>query len=327
MRSLRQKTMDLTHHSTQADFAHHLMSDICGNHQLETTYRYALDFQYDGLRLPSKKMAIGCIQYGANVAINITQLKSYSISLPLCGKQHLNMRGDYYHSDQRHGLIVSNRELQDLFIDRDCKKLQVVIPEHSLQLVLAELLERPIHESIIFNPMMNLESDQMIGAWWKNIQNFMLIKSQYTDFYGLEMFSGDYENFLIKTLLLSQENNFSAELKEQTQKKPSYIQKVKQFLMSHAQENITQEMIVAVAGVSKTKLYQQFQAAYGMTPIAFLKKYRLQQIYKVLVEPKSSHLSISQLAYDWGFSHLSRFAQDYYEEFGEKPSETKAKFQ
>ena len=327
MRSLHQQNMDLIHHSTQADFAHHLMSDICGQHQLETTYRYALDFQYDGLRLPSKKMAIGCIQYGANVAINIAQLKSYSISLPLSGKQHLNIHGDYYHSDQDHGLIVSNCELQDLFIDRDCKKLQVVIPEHSLQLVLAELLERPITESIVFNPMMNLRSDPIVGAWWSNIKNFMLIKAQYTDFYGLEMFSGDYENFLIKTLLLSQENNFSEELKGLHNKKPNYIQKVQKFLMQHAHENITLEMILTVAGVSKTKLYRQFQECYGMTPIAFLKKYRLQQIYNILSEPKHTDTSISQLAYHWGFTHLSRFAQDYYHEFGEKPSDTKAKFQ
>ena len=326
MRSLHQQKMDLIHHSTQADFAHYLMSDICGQHRLETTYRHALDFQYDGLRLPNKKMAIGCIQYGANVAINIAQLKSYSISLPIHGKQHLNVRGDYYHSDQQHGLIVSNCDFQDLFIDRDCKKLQVVIPEQSLQLVLADLLDRPIEDSIIFNPMMNLESDQVIGAWWANIQNFMLIKSQYTDFYGLEMFSGDYENFLIKTLLLSQENNFSEELKDQTKQKPYYIQKVKTFLIRHAHENITLDMILAVAGVSKTKLYRQFQAYYGMTPIVFLKKYRLQQIYKVLSEYKASDISISKLAYEWGFTHLSRFAQEYYEEFGEKPSETKAKF-
>jgi len=35
------------------------------------------------------------------------------------------------------------------------------------------------------------------------------------------------------------------------------------------------------------------------------------------------NLSISQLAYEWGFNHLSRFSQEYRAEFGESPSDTK----
>ncbi|WP_372404819.1 AraC family transcriptional regulator [Acinetobacter piscicola] len=319
---------DLKHNTKQADFAQNLMSSICGDHRLETTYRDTLDFQYDGLRLPKKHMTIGCIQYGANVAINISQLKAYSISLPLHGKQSLNIRGEHYQSDQSSGLIVSNNDFQDLFIDKDCKKLQVVIPEKSMQLVLSDLLNQPIGDSIVFNPTMNLVLDQMIAAWWSNIQNFMLVKAQYTGFYGLQMFSEDYENFLIKALLLSQENNFSAALREGScQDIPLFIRNVKQFMMDHAHEMISVEMILHVAGVSKSKLYEQFQYYYGMSPLAFLKKYRLQKVYKTLSSRKQQEISISKVAYDWGFSHLSRFSQEYREEFGENPSQTKAKFQ
>ena len=319
---------DLKHNTKQADFAQNLMSSICGDHRLETTYRDTLDFQYDGLRLPNKHMTIGCIQYGANVAINISQLKAYSISLPLNGKQSLNIRGEHYQSDQSNGLIVSNNDFQDLFIDKDCKKLQVVIPEQSMQLVLSDLLNHPVHESIIFNPNMDLALDQMIGAWWSNIQNFMLVKSQYTDFYGLRMFSEDYENFLIKALLLSQENNFSEALRNlSSQEVPLFIRNVKKFMIDHAHEMLSIEMILRVAGVSKSKLYDQFQYHYGMSPLVFLKKHRLQKVYKILSSGQQQDISISKVAYDWGFSHLSRFSQEYREEFGENPSETKAKFQ
>lgn len=323
MQSFSQHTT-LLHTTKEADFAQNLMSSICGDHRLETTYRDTLDFQYDGLRLPKKHLRIGCIQYGANVAINIANLRAYSISLPIYGKQLLQINGEKYQSDQQSGVIVSNNDSQDLFIDKDCKKFQVVIPEKSMQLALSDLLHRPINQSIIFNPMMNLNVDKMMTAWWSNIQNFMLVKSQYTDFYGLQMFSEDYENFLIKALLLSQENNFSSMLRDSAQRdQPNYIHKVKNFLIERARENITVEMILQVAGVSKTKLYEQFQQHYGISPIAFLKKHRLQQIYKILSAPTAQEISISALAYDWGFSHLSRFSQDYREEFGENPSETK----
>ncbi|EOC2574056.1 TPA: helix-turn-helix domain-containing protein, partial [Acinetobacter baumannii] len=49
-------------------------------------------------------------------------------------------------------------------------------------------------------------------------------------------------------------------------------------------------------------------------------------IYKILsTTGADKKVSISKLAYDWGFNHLSRFSQEYREEFGENPSETKGK--
>ncbi|WP_425918721.1 AraC family transcriptional regulator [Acinetobacter sp. TSRC1-2] len=328
MQSLSQQDIELNHYSSKADFAQNLMSNICGEHRLDTSCRDTLNFHYDGMRLPNKRMTIGTISYGANVAINTSNLKAYSISLPLSGKQILNMRGERYLSDEKNGLIVSNADLQDLTIDKDCRKLQVVVPEKSLQIVLADLLHQPVEKSVIFNPEMHFESEHLITAWWKNIQNFLQFKSQYTGFYGLPLLAEDYENFIIKALLLSQENNYSEQLKQlSAQQQPAYIQRVHKFILTHAQEEICADHLQDLAGVSKSKLYEEFQYYYGTSPMAYLKKHRLQQIYKVLsASGLNRKISISQLAFKWGFNHLSRFSQEYREEFGEKPSETKNKF-
>lgn len=324
MTSLSQH-MNVNHTSRDADFAENVMSNICGQHYLDKSYSGTLDFHYDGIRLPHNKMTIGMVSYGANVAINIAELKAYSISLPLYGQQKLNMNGVEYCSNEHQGLIVSNREQQDLIINKDCKKIHVVIPETSLNKVLSDLLHRPIHDQIIFNPEMQIDSTQLIDAWWKNIQNFLSQKSQYMGFYGLSMFSADYENFLIKALLLSQENNYSAALKMATEQQlPDYIHRVQQYIVQHAREVISAEDLQRIAGVSKSKLYQEFQYYFSTSPLTYLKRYRLQQIYKALsTQNGQRHLSISQLAYEWGFNHLSRFSQEYRAEFGESPSETK----
>lgn len=318
--------MDLNHSSSKADFAQKLMSSICGEHHLDTGFRDRLDFHYDGLRLPSKNMTIGNIRYGANVEINISNLKAYSISLPFQGKQSLHVHGAKYRSDESCGLIVSNNDLQALSIDRDCQKLQVVIPEQSIQLVLADLLQRPVTSPIIFNPEMQIDSMHLISGWWKSIQNFLQLKSQYAGFVGLQMLSDDYESFLIKALLLSQESNYSAALNELSQStQPAYILKVKNYIVNHAHTDIRAEDFQAIAGVSKSKLYQEFQQHYGTSPMLYLRDYRLQQVHKVLSRGQQPKISISKLAHDWGFNHLSRFSQAYREAFGESPSETKAK--
>ncbi|WP_151980036.1 AraC family transcriptional regulator [Acinetobacter guerrae] len=317
--------MDLNHHSCKADFAQSLMSNICGEHHLDTIYRDTLNFHYDGMRLPRKKLAIGTISYGANVAINISHLKAYSISLPIQGQQTLMKAGVHYTSNEKSGLIVSNSEWQNLVIDKDCKKMQVVIPEESLQLVLVDLLKQPIDRPVIFNPEMHLDSEKLIGTWWNNIQNFLQLKSQYNHFYGLQMLSEDYENFIIKALLLSQENNYTAALKAlSAQYIPAYLKKVEVFIVEHAREDLNIDMLHVLAGVSKSKLYDEFQQFYNMSPMSYLRKYRLKQIYKVLSRTEiNQKISISKLAFDWGFTHLGRFSSAYREEFGESPSETK----
>lgn len=325
MLSLSQE-MNLNHYSSQADFAHHLMSKICGEHQLETSCRDQLDFHYDGIRLPHKRMTMGKISYGAKVCINTSNLHAYSISLPVHGNQILSVRGADYLSNQDKGLILSNNELQDLIIDKDCIKYQVVIPEYSMQQVLSDLLHQPIEHAIVFNPQMDLSADSSLYVWWRNIDNFLNLHTQFANVQGMQFWAEDYESFLIKALLLSQENNYSDQLRALcNQQEPEYLRKIRLFIQQHAHEDICADDLQRVAGVSKTKLYEEFQQHYGTTPLAFLRKYRLQQIHKVLTQTANEKVSISKLAYDWGFNHLGRFSQEYRDEFGENPSETKRK--
>lgn len=325
MLSLSQE-MDLNHYSHQADFAHTFMSSICGQHDLDTCGRNTLDFHYEGIRLPHKRMAIGTVSYGANVLINTSNLRAYSISLPIQGKQILGVNGTNYISNSDKGLIVSNAELQDLAIDMDCKKYQVVIPEHSMQIVLGSLLHRSVDQPVVFNPEMDLKIDSAIGMWWQNIDHFLLLRSKYKGLTGLQVWSDDYESFLIKALLLSQENNYSALLSSLcNQQEPEYLRKVRNYIQQYAHEEIRIEDLQRLAGVSKSKLYDEFQQYYGTSPLSFLRKYRLQQIHKSLSTSTNKHFSISKLAFDWGFNHLGRFSQEYRDEFGENPSETRAR--
>ena len=316
----------IQHTSQQLESAQDIMSQICGEHNLDTHHRNALNFQYTGMRFPTKNLSIGTISYGTSVGIHITNLRAYSISLPTQGTQQLQLRGKQVHSNMHTGLIVSNAEQQDLFIDKDCRKLQVAIPEHSLETTLAAMLSRPLREPIVFDPEMHVNSEQLIGAWWKHIRAFLQMKSHYASFGGLPMLAEDYENFLLKALLLSQHNNYSQALLElNSQHIPKHILAVKNHIISHAHEDICADDLQRLAGVSKSKLYDEFKLHYGTSPMSYLRKYRLQQIHKALSSPTHSKTSISQLAYQWGFTHLSRFADEYKQEFGEKPSETKSK--
>lgn len=74
-------------------------------------------------------------------------------------------------------------------------------------------------------------------------------------------------------------------------------------------------------GASRRKLQYCFQETLGTNPVAYLRALRLNAVHRQLLSPGDSE-SVQTVAAQWGFWHLSRFATDYRQLFGERPSDT-----
>ncbi|MEO1258934.1 MAG: hybrid sensor histidine kinase/response regulator transcription factor [Bacteroidota bacterium] len=73
-------------------------------------------------------------------------------------------------------------------------------------------------------------------------------------------------------------------------------------------------------GMSRTQVFRKLKALTGKSPTALIRSYRLQKGKELLT---SSDLSISEIAYEVGFTSLNYFSAAYFEEFGERPSITR----
>lgn len=73
--------------------------------------------------------------------------------------------------------------------------------------------------------------------------------------------------------------------------------------------------------VSRRTLQNCVEEITGMAPLAFMRSVRLNAVRRELRRDRSE--PISTIAYAWGFSHLSQFARDYRQLFGELPSESR----
>lgn len=145
--------------------------------------------------------------------------------------------------------------------------------------------------------------------------------------YAHSVFAGDLEKALIKGLILAQPNNYSAELQQADGRKPPhYLVKARDFIHAHARDELRLEDIEAAAGVGRSTLFDAFRQHVGLAPMAYLKKFRLEQVRRQLIEDRSGH-NVSAIAIDWGFTHLGRFSVDYKKRFGEAPSQTAARHQ
>jgi AraC-like DNA-binding protein len=102
---------------------------------------------------------------------------------------------------------------------------------------------------------------------------------------------------------------------------PFFVRKAEIYMREHAADNITSNDIADHVGVSVRTLQNGFRNFRTTTPMTFLKSIRLHSARAGLLKSHATKRNVTEIAMDCGFTHLSKFAQDYRQQFGESPSE------
>ncbi|GAA3560291.1 MULTISPECIES: helix-turn-helix domain-containing protein [Marinobacter] len=107
---------------------------------------------------------------------------------------------------------------------------------------------------------------------------------------------------------------------------PSYrhrrtvVDTIKAYMDSHDEGPLTVTELCKVACVSRRTLQYSFESILGISPVQFLRVTRLNRVKRRLTAPDTT--TVSDAAASQGFYHLSQFAADYKQLFGETPSTT-----
>ncbi|WP_213881821.1 AraC family transcriptional regulator [Pseudomonas sp. dw_358] len=307
--------------------AQHWMGDICGPHSLQARRPGQVAFAHSGHRLGALATTLGHIQYGTDVTVGVEsqhRLNSYSLSLPLSGCQELRTAGRDLLSDSTRALIIAPEDSQQLSISGDCRKVQIAITVAAMNSVAEQMLQRPLSTPIRFDPLMDALGGSSAG-WWRLV-DFHLRELTLSDaLYRQPGIARDLEATLIKTLLVSQPNNYSSELREASQGRiPQPLKNARHFIEQHLRDDLNPDDIAQAAGVSRARLFEGFRLHYQCTPMQMLKHKRLEAARRTLLEDGASS-NVTEVALSWGLSHLGRFSGDYQRAFGEYPSETLAR--
>lgn len=92
---------------------------------------------------------------------------------------------------------------------------------------------------------------------------------------------------------------------------------------AHLGEPLTLGRLCDEAGVGARCLQATFSSRRGMSPMRFVTERRLSAARERLLQA-SPHESVTSIALECGFDHMSRFAQAYKHAYGESPSRTLA---
>jgi AraC family transcriptional regulator, ethanolamine operon transcriptional activator len=100
------------------------------------------------------------------------------------------------------------------------------------------------------------------------------------------------------------------------------VKQADDYMQAYLDQPLTLTDLCQALGTSSRALCYGFQEMFGMSPMAYLKILRLQGVYRILKATEPGQKTITEIASQFGFYHLSYFAQDYKQMFGELPSET-----
>ncbi len=95
------------------------------------------------------------------------------------------------------------------------------------------------------------------------------------------------------------------------------------YIEAHPHAVIGVEQLCEAAACSISTLERAFGEHLGISPKRYLVAIRLSAVRRQLLDPGQAQ-TIGDIAADWGFWHMSKFAQDYRRMFGEKPSDTRS---
>jgi len=103
---------------------------------------------------------------------------------------------------------------------------------------------------------------------------------------------------------------------------PATLRRAIAFIDEHAQRDVSTAEIAAAAHVSIRALQLAFRRHLGTSPVAYLRRVRLDHAHQDLVAADPTGQTVIAIAYRWGFHSSSRFAHYYKQAYGVSPSRT-----
>lgn len=246
---------------------------------------------------------------------------AFVLYLPTSGAMEIDVGHQRVVSTPATGFLGDMTHFERLVLHEDRSHIGIAFEKSAMIQQLSELLDGPVTDNIEFAGAIDLTTvkGSRLAALGTLIWNFL-------DVDDADQFSPNAIERLFQTMMviLLEEvpNNYLQRLARPTSPAvPRRLKRAIEYMHANISSSISVADIAREAGTSVRALQASFQQFKGTTPLNYLRTIRLDGARKALADDGNS-LSIADLARNWGFSHMGRFAAVYYEAFGETPSET-----
>lgn len=281
-------------------------------------------FSFDMSSVQLDRLTLGRLRYGSDIVKDCGELATaFHVNVPLDGQVHSRCDGQ---------AVVASPQVAAVFnpdghtiLDRwraGTTQLCLKIDRVEIEEEIAKGLAHPLRESVRFDLAMDLTT--ACGRSWLHALN--ILASELESPGGLAshpLLAAELRHLIVAGLVWNQPHSYSEELRKPVQAlRPRHVKLAMRVIENNLEQPWSVGEIAAAAGVGVRSMEDGFRRHLGMSPLAYLRECRLDRVHADLVAGSPFELTVSEVAYRWGFVHLGRFAAAYRRQFAEKPSDT-----
>ena len=308
--------------TTAVDEARDAVTDVYLPHALQAE-NGVLRMRLNAAR--QRRFTLGFLAYGAHAELGMPPTETtYHVNLTTRGKTFAE-RGDGARAvtaARTSGVVLLPEQFNTVRWTPDAEQLILKIPRTRLESHLADLVGRPVARPIDFT----------FGFTTATARGRSLLAA--VEFLARELdrpggiadtplAREQLEAFVMTQVLLAVPNSYSDLLEGYVSRaRPSRLSAVLTHMENHADQPLTPGELAKVGCMSVRSLHATFRHELGRSPMAHLRRIRLDHVHAELLRADHPNVRISDIATRWGFYHPSRFARQYQERFGELPSDT-----
>jgi AraC-like DNA-binding protein len=307
--------------TTDVDEATDVLSRVYLPVKLRPAGSNPMDMDLKAEELPM--LTAGYLHFGTDVCIRGDDVPAYYIEVPLSGTA-VNVWRDGWLEKTTAGsaAVFTPGTPVDLNWSGDCREICIKVTEEQMQRQLETMLNRPVRERITFARSMGL-SARASRDWFGLVRLLAREAGQADGILAHRLAIENLQHLLVQGLLLIQPHNYAEALAEDEPcASTAVVRRAIDLMHAHPETPWGTVHLARATGVSARALHKAFARSGQPPPMTYLRRLRLHKARAELAAHSPNELTVTAVASHWGFLHLSRFAEQYRQLFGESPSET-----
>jgi AraC-like DNA-binding protein len=280
-------------------------------------------FAFSGDVVMLGPITVGEISYGADIHLSTGDLETaYHVLAPLTGALRSRHHGAVVLADPTRAAVYRPVGDIDLQWPGSCRLLSVKVERAALERELDAALDQRIVSPLLLGASFDLVDGP--GRTWAALVRLVHAELRGEDGLAAQpRMVARWRDMLVSGLALTVEHPYGEEPAGlQGPRRPRTVKRTLDAMHAEPWRPFTATDLATIAGVGVRVLQEGFRQHVGMSPLAYLRRLRLDGVHAELSRSDPWQISVSEVAYRWGFTHLGRFAGAYRARFGVSPSQT-----
>ena len=279
------------------------------------------DFRADFFSADCGAMRVSTLSYNTAVELQVeTSDDHLLVTTQLEGDETVRSQGRTARGGIGFVVVDSTPEPVTKRFSADSRRLNLRLDRSTMDAIWRRTVGHDDAAPRVFDPFIASEPGRL--RWWSHLQLLRSYLDTPPASPARDLMVKRIEESVMLYLLLEHPHDASHVLdRPPTAVDDARLQRAEAFIHAHLRDPIGLAAVATAAGVGIRSLTGAFRTRHGTSPMRYVDALRLDAAHQALL---AGQRSVADIATEFGFSNLGRFARAYRARFGELPSRTKA---